>query len=520
MSWAQTTQADHLVIADKFRFYYYNDVTSTITYLVSNSAVHDETEFGTFWRDTTMTVFHQLLRALLKSPNNGGDSALQSQVAGQVRNISRPIIINLWNDSSPFNNTTVRAYNKPCKDSARYIEHCASSWVLAQNTHWSGFMHLGIHHATANGIDWLKEVFTFELPHTLPSNGFRIAPINRERNRIRIIANNVIRSFFRVTGTSVSPANLSFLNSTEFEQRLRNHPDFIREQLVNIFLSHSVNDETINRIKRYYRIISFRPRRTRTFVDEGIQRTYFEMYSTFGAPDRITPSALATQYVSGYTSSNSNRGMRRIIMQEPSNAETLVHEMIHFYTHNNFQNFINEARFQNVYINGISLKQILKEGLTELFAREVMHANYNQLGSISFNAYQPEVKKAMELVFQMGHSRIADAFFRGNNSALTQLGTAISNIRSSTNQRTLRNYLVQLIINRNTEHPISGILRQARIIITNEQTLDQRRIRQLVDRAIQDGHFNVYTGSPGSTNPRRITPSELAEQFLSRMDFN
>ena len=163
---AQSTQADHLVIADKFRFYYYDDVTSTTTYLVSNSAVRQGTESGAFWSNTAMAKFHEFIRALLKAPNNGGDATLQYYAAKLVKITNRPIMVNLWNDTSAFTRSSVAASNKPCQDSDNFAWPCASHWTSAQNSFWGGYMHIGIHHSTSKGLHWLKDTFLHELMHT------------------------------------------------------------------------------------------------------------------------------------------------------------------------------------------------------------------------------------------------------------------------------------------------------------------------------------------------------------------
>ncbi len=164
--WAVTTQADHLEIADKFRFYYIDNITSTSAYLVDNAAVRGGTESGTFWSNASMSGFHQYLRALLKEPSNGGDRSLQYYTTKLVKINNRPIVVILWNDTTAFSRSDVALSNKPCQDSSQFVWPCASHWTTSQNADWGGYMHLGIHHTTSKGLTWLKNTFLHELMHT------------------------------------------------------------------------------------------------------------------------------------------------------------------------------------------------------------------------------------------------------------------------------------------------------------------------------------------------------------------
>lgn len=164
--WSQSTQrANHLVVSDNFRFYYFDTPSTSTPYLISNSDVRNGSESGAFWSNTSMAKFHEFLRALLKDPNNGGDAQLQYLAAKLVQINSRRIMVRLWNDVSPLSSSDVSVSNKPCISDS-HVWPCASHWTTADNSYWGGYMHLGIHYSNQNGLTWLKETFLHELMHT------------------------------------------------------------------------------------------------------------------------------------------------------------------------------------------------------------------------------------------------------------------------------------------------------------------------------------------------------------------
>lgn len=164
---AEPPTADHLTIAEKFRFYYFDDVTSADRYLIRNSDVRSGTESGDFWSDSGLSSFHEFLRALLKAPANGGDASLQHYAAKLVKVNDRPIVVYLWNDPNPVDLSTVVFSNRPCLNGGQ-VWPCASHWTEAQNSYWGGYMHIGLNHINRpdRGQPWVRETFLHELMHT------------------------------------------------------------------------------------------------------------------------------------------------------------------------------------------------------------------------------------------------------------------------------------------------------------------------------------------------------------------
>jgi hypothetical protein len=174
--WAQgMSQEPHQYIADKLGFRYYANPTTVATAnAIDNSAVRSGTETGTFWADGNMTFLHQLLRALLKPANNGGDATLQHYVVELLKINNKKILVHLWNDQAPLTSSSILASGKPCLSDS-YVWPCASHYT--SNANWGGYMHLGATHAvrydnantsdaTKNGLKWLKDTFLHELMHT------------------------------------------------------------------------------------------------------------------------------------------------------------------------------------------------------------------------------------------------------------------------------------------------------------------------------------------------------------------
>jgi hypothetical protein len=68
------------------------------------------------------------------------------------------------------------------------------------------------------------------------------------------------------------------------------------------------------------------------------------------------------------------------------NVEVLVHEACHFYAHWRFGNQVN-ALHSNEFFRGLRVSEILNEGVTEYFTRQLMRVYAKELGPVVVNAY-------------------------------------------------------------------------------------------------------------------------------------
>lgn len=162
-SYAGITVSDNDYIAGKIRIYYFDNANDTTSYHINNADAINNTVSGSFWSNPDLKVFQDFIKDLL---SNKGDKQFQYYTKKLMEINKRPIMVLLWNDKVAFEPSSVAFGNKPCQDTDKYVWPCAAHWTRQQNNKWGGYMHIGLHHSTSNGVQWLKETFLHELMHT------------------------------------------------------------------------------------------------------------------------------------------------------------------------------------------------------------------------------------------------------------------------------------------------------------------------------------------------------------------
>lgn len=256
--------------------------------------------------------------------------------------------------------------------------------------------------------------------------------------RIRA-ADAAIRKHFALAGPGLietSTNRVRCVSESQFEKLIP--AAFIPDILLNAFTEQSWGDP-FGRILRHYnkalvisddaRVTAARFRKLREFVAERIKKGNFQFITveSTGGPNAqlaaITKTMsirrVAAASLGGFTSSEANRGSRRVTIPLPNIMEILVHEGCHFYAHHNFSV---AARRNTEFFRELRVSQVLIEGFCEYFARQVMRANQSTFGPIMIRAYQRHVEFADRVIETVGSDAVArKAYFAGNQGAITRI---------------------------------------------------------------------------------------------------
>ncbi|MBN1323495.1 MAG: DUF4157 domain-containing protein [Methanotrichaceae archaeon] len=276
-----------------------------------------------------------------------------------------------------------------------------------------------------------REAAPAPAPRTTP---LRIEASSADALRARV--NVVVRAHFRLTGPSLTRGRVSFVTPEEFASRFP--ASEMEEILLNLFFDPPTGSR-IRDILRYYHMedilmgerpasrLPSRLEELRRFIGERLREGFFE-YREVGPRETvrrtITPGELLAENASGVTTSQPARGARRVIVQTSSEVGTLVHEAVHFYAHPNFRVQVNR-RAGTRFFRDLQLTEVLLEGMTELFAREVMHANEAEFGPLGHRAYESYIPVAYRIVETTGWDLARQAYFQGNTAAINRLFRAI-----------------------------------------------------------------------------------------------
>ena len=247
-----------------------------------------------------------------------------------------------------------------------------------------------------------------------------------------------VRKHFRLKGVGLK-SRVRFVTQAQFAKRFKRFKRFyksaILETLLNLFLTrprktlrildHHKERELwlppLYKTERYWRR---RLRKLRRFITRRIKSGTFE-FDQLGRSglfvQKITPEELIAELIPGITI---GRRRRRVMIQIPSDVEVLVHEACHFYTHNRFSVTV-KKKASNRFFRGLRLSEILIEGFTEYFSRQVMQTNQKEFGVIGFPAYDGYVRAAKRFISTIGENTARLAFFKGNRKAIRQLFKAI-----------------------------------------------------------------------------------------------
>lgn len=165
-------EEDRQYLIEKLRFYYVealNDSSQTPFLLDNKKIAANDTSahYGEFWTSLNMGSARALVRGLLGTLENGGDSALQSYANKICQIQDKPVEVWLYNDVDSLNAFAMDTYH-PCLDSEGYVWPCASSFKEGNEKfeEWAGYMHLGAINMNTYGPEWTKAAFLHELMHT------------------------------------------------------------------------------------------------------------------------------------------------------------------------------------------------------------------------------------------------------------------------------------------------------------------------------------------------------------------
>lgn len=270
------------------------------------------------------------------------------------------------------------------------------------------------------------------IEHQVPSQPAPALTVTKQNaSTRRAEVDTAVRAQFKLTGVGLQN-RVAVLTIKEFEARFPNNA--VEELLLNLFFSRA--NTLITEILRKATLLPiFEPisdaglrkavTKLRDFIKARIKAGNFELQSLPGVYTQapMAPKAVISASVPGFTTVNNDRGQRRVLVQVDSLVEVLVHEACHFYTSNAFRAFANARRDR--FIRGMRLSEVLIEGYTEAFAREVMKANTATLGPQQEQAYQDYVEMVGYFTTTIGSADARAAFFTGNTAALRLLGRAV-----------------------------------------------------------------------------------------------
>jgi len=179
---------------------------------------------------------------------------------------------------------------------------------------------------------------------------------------------------------------------------------------------------------------------------------------------RVSAADILAETFAGVTSGGA-RGSRRVRIQStpgqprqpatagqaaipavrarPANVSTLVHEACHFYTHNNFNRFVDSVRsagtsHRTLSTAGVSytlrLAPALGEGFTEYFARMLMREQATILGPVGTGSYQSQHDAARLIISNMRPPSAAEsAYFHGPSADIQKIRDGIQYVEQNPN---------------------------------------------------------------------------------------
>lgn len=169
---AQEYETNRSFLADHLRFYYLpspNDIGSG--YLLDNAKIAKSDicpDCDDFWTSSHTQNAKNLVRALLRSSENGGDMKLQQYARKILEASTEPAPVQIWiydDAEEPLTELAYELYD-PCVDDKGYVWPCAAGNEPAAWEKYSGFMHLGTFHLQEIGIEKSKSLFLHQLAHS------------------------------------------------------------------------------------------------------------------------------------------------------------------------------------------------------------------------------------------------------------------------------------------------------------------------------------------------------------------
>lgn len=243
------------------------------------------------------------------------------------------------------------------------------------------------------------------------------------------VADAAVRDFFGslITGARVQPSQFKVVDEDKFGKAIPNAKEAIPRLLLAMFLNP--DSEITHNILRFHGVgptLGPDPvKRLTSFIKDRIEAGFFS-FKDATSEVQLTPEQLVARETKGVTSSSQQRAQRQIVVQQPSEMSTVVHEVMHFYTHPTYQAEVAKRaeaakKTGNTHFQGVLLSEAMIEGVTEYFAQQVMRAREKQLGQSSGVAYSSYVD-AVELLTQVsGEQTLRLAYLQGDKDAIDRL---------------------------------------------------------------------------------------------------
>lgn len=196
MSNSYSQANDRTTLRDKLEFRYIATPTATTYVTLDNASIFSGTEAGAFWTNTNMRGGQGLVRALLKTSQNGGDATVQYYAARIIGIVNKPVIVYLYDDTAgSLSNAAVNNWSMclddpnaavrkawPCASNQSTSDDANQAWARCmgqtvparQDGQYAGYMHMGAHYMNRQGLPWTKGTFVHELVHTQDRSDMRL----------------------------------------------------------------------------------------------------------------------------------------------------------------------------------------------------------------------------------------------------------------------------------------------------------------------------------------------------------
>jgi hypothetical protein len=248
------------------------------------------------------------------------------------------------------------------------------------------------------------------------------------------VADAAVRDFFGslITGAGVQPSQFKVVEEEKFGKAIPNAKEAIPKLLLKMFLNPDSN--IAHNILRFHGVGAFLGpdpvKRLTSFIEERIKAGFFA-FNDATSEVRLTPEQLVARETMGVATGSEQRAQRQIVVQ-PVGMSTLVHELMHFYTHPTYlAEVAKRAEVANkavaggkpgtTHFGGVLLSEALIEGVTEHFAQQVMRAREKQLGEAGGEAYSTYVGAIEKLAEVSGEHTLRLAYFQGDKQAIARL---------------------------------------------------------------------------------------------------
>ncbi|MCB0374605.1 MAG: hypothetical protein KDD04_01670 [Sinomicrobium sp.] len=186
---------DRTTLRDKLEFRYVANPSATTYVTLDNTQIFSGTETGAFWTNSNMRRAQELVRALLRDNQNGGDATVQHYAARMIGVLNKTVRVYLYDDIAALTSAASTNWRMcldnpsaanpkvwPCANNQSLVDdrnqeyaRCMGQTVPARlDGTYAGYMHLGAHHMNSKGLSWTKGTFIHELVHTQDRSDMRL----------------------------------------------------------------------------------------------------------------------------------------------------------------------------------------------------------------------------------------------------------------------------------------------------------------------------------------------------------